>query len=229
MVDPQFDPPRSLPTYAVRKPLLGFLREQAATAHAAYGRTGFSTSAAAGSSTSRSSPPTRRRTSAWIPSTIHEAELKGTVEDLPVEDASFDVVLCSQVLEHCDGQSGPSRASRRVTAPGSRVLATTRRVMPYHPSPTDYWRWTHAGLESSSSEPRVGSRLGYPRWRPPASGCSSRSTSISHFAASASASRRSRSSRRSTPWPWGSTELDEPPAPGPLVSLRTSSRREAQR
>ena len=24
---------------------------------------------------------------------------------------------------------------------------TTHGVMPYHPSPTDYWRWTHAGLE----------------------------------------------------------------------------------
>jgi len=27
------------------------------------------------------------------------------------------------------------------------VLASTHGVMPYHPSPTDYWRWTHAGLE----------------------------------------------------------------------------------
>ena len=27
------------------------------------------------------------------------------------------------------------------------MLATTHGVMPYHPSPTDYWRWTHAGLE----------------------------------------------------------------------------------
>jgi hypothetical protein len=32
----------------------------------------------------------------------------------------------------------------RVTAPG--VLASTHGVMPYHPAPTDYWRWTHAGL-----------------------------------------------------------------------------------
>ena len=38
MADPQFDPPRSLPTYAVRKPLLRFLREQADEAHATFGR-----------------------------------------------------------------------------------------------------------------------------------------------------------------------------------------------
>ena len=28
-----------------------------------------------------------------------------------------------------------------------RVLVSTHGVMAYHPSPTDYWRWTHAGLE----------------------------------------------------------------------------------
>ena len=35
---------------------------------------------------------------------------------------------------------------RRVTAPGGRVLASTHGVQVYHPSPQDYWRWTHAGL-----------------------------------------------------------------------------------
>jgi len=35
----------------------------------------------------------------------------------------------------------------RITAPGGRVLVSTHGVMAYHPSPTDYWRWTHAGLE----------------------------------------------------------------------------------
>ena len=38
MADPQFDPPRSLPTYVVRKPLLHFLRRQADDAHATFGR-----------------------------------------------------------------------------------------------------------------------------------------------------------------------------------------------
>ena len=32
------------------------------------------------------------------------------------------------------------------------MLATTHGVMPYHPSPTDYWRWTHAGLEKLFAE-----------------------------------------------------------------------------
>ena len=74
------------------------------------------------------------------------AELHGSVEALPVGDATFDVVLCTQVLEHCDDPAQAVRELRRVTAPGGRVLASTHGVQVYHPSPVDYWRWTHAGL-----------------------------------------------------------------------------------
>ena len=75
------------------------------------------------------------------------ADLKGPVEALPVEDGSFDVVLCNQVLEHADDPAQAVRELRRVTAPGGRVLASTHGVQVYHPSPNDLWRWTHAGLE----------------------------------------------------------------------------------
>jgi len=74
------------------------------------------------------------------------AELRGAVEELPVEDGSFDLVLCTQVLEHCDDPARAVRELRRVTAPGGRVLASTHGVQVYHPSPQDLWRWTHEGL-----------------------------------------------------------------------------------
>ena len=74
------------------------------------------------------------------------ADLVGTVESLPIADGSFDVVLCTQVLEHCDDPAQAVRELRRVTAPGGRVLASTHGVQVYHPSPVDYWRWTHEGL-----------------------------------------------------------------------------------
>lgn len=80
------------------------------------------------------------------------AELLGSIEDLPVEDGSFDVVLCNQVLEHCDNPMRAVAELRRVTAPGGRVLVSTHGVMAYHPSPSDYWRWTHAGLEKLFTE-----------------------------------------------------------------------------
>jgi SAM-dependent methyltransferase len=74
------------------------------------------------------------------------ADLLGPVEALPVGDGSFDLILCTQVLEHSDDPAQAVRELRRVTSPGGRVLASTHGVQVYHPSPVDYWRWTHAGL-----------------------------------------------------------------------------------
>jgi SAM-dependent methyltransferase len=74
------------------------------------------------------------------------ADLVGTAEAIPVEDGSYDVVLCTQVLEHVDDPATVVRELALVTAPGGRVLASTHGVMLYHPNPQDLWRWTHTGL-----------------------------------------------------------------------------------
>ena len=75
------------------------------------------------------------------------ADLEGTVEQIPVPDGSFDLVLCTQTLEHAADPARAVRELRRVVAPGGRVLASTHGVQVYHPNPDDLWRWTHAGLE----------------------------------------------------------------------------------
>ena len=136
-----------MPTYAVRAPLVRWLREQALDAHAAIGDYRVLD---VGCGAKPYEPIFGPLSSSYVgvdPVDNPRAELRGPVEDLPVEDASFDVVLCNQVLEHCDDPVRAVTELHRVTAPGGRVLVTTHGVMPYHPSPTDYWRWTHAGLE----------------------------------------------------------------------------------
>ena len=75
------------------------------------------------------------------------ADLYGTIDAIPVEDASFDVALCVQVLEHVPDPAAAVRELRRVVRPGGRVLLTTHGVYPFHPNPDDLWRWTHQGLE----------------------------------------------------------------------------------
>jgi SAM-dependent methyltransferase len=75
------------------------------------------------------------------------ADLHGAIEAIPAEDGRFDVVLCTQVLEHADDPPAAVRELHRVTAPGGRVLASTHGTMVYHPNPVDHWRWTHTGLE----------------------------------------------------------------------------------
>jgi SAM-dependent methyltransferase len=65
---------------------------------------------------------------------------------LPVADASVDVVLSTQVLEHVTDPAVYLRECARVLKPRGRLLLSTHGLMVYHPDPVDYWRWTCAGL-----------------------------------------------------------------------------------
>lgn len=75
------------------------------------------------------------------------ADLRGSAENVPISGRTFELVLCTQVLEHVTDPARVVRELRRLTAPGGRVLASTHGVAAYHPSPEDHWRWTHTGLE----------------------------------------------------------------------------------
>ena len=136
----RLEPSRTSVQYAVRKPLLDWLRAQDVVdlrvldvgcgdrpyeklLHGAAEIVGFD-----------------------VPGNPH-ADLHGSIDALPVEDASFDVVLCLQVLEHVPDPAAAVRELRRVVRPGGRVLLSTHGIYPFHPNPDDLWRWTHDGLE----------------------------------------------------------------------------------
>lgn len=147
MTDPRLDPPRSMPTYAVRAPLVRWLEEEAARAHRDLGPYRVLD---VGCGKKPYAPLFAAFTTSYVgvdPVDNPHAEVKGYAEELPLPDACADVVLCIQVLEHVDDPAAVVRELARVTAPGGRVLLSTHGVMAYHPSPKDHWRWTHAGLE----------------------------------------------------------------------------------
>jgi SAM-dependent methyltransferase len=133
----------SSPTWVVRAPLAVWLEEQATAVPGPYRVLDV------GCGPKPYYPFFAERASEYVGVDVAPhaaADLVGPVEALPVDDASFDLVLCTQVLEHCDEPGRAVAELRRVTAPGGRVLASTHGVQVYHPSPHDYWRWTHVGL-----------------------------------------------------------------------------------
>lgn len=79
-----------------------------------------------------------------------EIRADGTV---PVADASVDVVLSTQVLEHVADPALYLAECARVLRPGGRMLLSTHGLMVFHPDPVDYWRWTCDGLRRVVEQP----------------------------------------------------------------------------
>lgn len=89
---------------------------------------------------------------------------------LPFADATFDAVLCTQVLEHvCDLDLLLSELAR-VTRPGARIIVSMPFLYNLHGAPHDYRRLTEYGIRSLLSrhfditemrrQGRIGSTLG---------------------------------------------------------------------
>jgi SAM-dependent methyltransferase len=65
---------------------------------------------------------------------------------VPSPAESFDGVLSSQVLEHVADPRLYLGEAYRLLRPGGSLILSTHGVWPYHPDPTDFWRWTKDGL-----------------------------------------------------------------------------------
>jgi len=74
------------------------------------------------------------------------ADLAGSVESTGLPDDSCDLIICTQVLEHC---AEPWRAAPemfRILSPGGVLIASVPHAWFYHPHPDDNWRYTPEGL-----------------------------------------------------------------------------------
>jgi len=67
-------------------------------------------------------------------------------EPLPFPDASFDTVLCTQVLEHVENVELAAAEIARLLRPGGCALITVPFLYPTHEAPYDFQRFTHFGL-----------------------------------------------------------------------------------
>ena len=74
-------------------------------------------------------------------------DVVGDARIMPFSDASMDVVLATQVLEHIPDPIAVIGEIRRVLKPGGTLLLSVPSIFPQHGSPGDYWRYMPQGLE----------------------------------------------------------------------------------
>lgn len=76
-----------------------------------------------------------------------QPDIVADAHHLPFKDAEFDMVLCTEVLEHVHEPQTVIGEIRRVLKPGGKVVLTTRFMYPLHEVPHDHWRFTVYNLK----------------------------------------------------------------------------------
>lgn len=69
------------------------------------------------------------------------------ITTLPNKDGSVARIVCDQVLEHVLEPERVVAEMYRVLKSGGYAYVSTPFMYPFHASPSDYQRWTHAGLQ----------------------------------------------------------------------------------
>jgi SAM-dependent methyltransferase len=70
----------------------------------------------------------------------------GPADRTGLPDSTFDLVLCTQVLEHVARPLDVLREVRRILTPRGMFLFSVPHVWFFHPHPADYWRFTQQGV-----------------------------------------------------------------------------------
>lgn len=65
---------------------------------------------------------------------------------IPFEDSSFDLILCTEVLEHAEDPDKLVREMNRVLQPGGMALITVPSMWGEHETPYDFRRFTSFGV-----------------------------------------------------------------------------------
>jgi SAM-dependent methyltransferase len=76
-----------------------------------------------------------------------EVDLRGAADAIPAEGDSFDVILCTQVLEHVPRPLKALREFHRVLKPGGLLVATVPFAWEEHEVPHDFFRYTRYGIQ----------------------------------------------------------------------------------
>lgn len=72
----------------------------------------------------------------------------GPLHEMPIEDDSFDAVLCTEVFEHLEWPRESAKEIYRVIKPGGKLYLTVPMAHDEHQVPYDFFRYTSFGLQS---------------------------------------------------------------------------------
>ncbi len=75
-------------------------------------------------------------------------DLVADLTELPFRDAVFAGVISEQVLEHVEYPQRVAKELMRVTKAGGYIRIASPFLFPWHPSPSDFTRWTVEGLRT---------------------------------------------------------------------------------
>lgn len=73
-------------------------------------------------------------------------DIVGSIEAVPAEDNSFDLLIAQEVLEHVPNLPKALSEIHRILAPGGVAYLQMPFTIGYHPCPHDYWRFSHEGM-----------------------------------------------------------------------------------
>lgn len=94
-------------------------------------------------------PYFKRCVSVDVPYSQHDVSAVDTLasaDELPFDDATFDCVLCTEVLEHCSEPGAVLAEIARVLRPEGVLFLTTPFMVALHEMPHDYYRYTPSAL-----------------------------------------------------------------------------------
>lgn len=79
---------------------------------------------------------------------VAAVDIVAPLDSLPLEDAVFDAVVCTQVLEHVASPRTVLAELARIARANAPILVTVPLVGGLHEEPYDFFRYTSFGVES---------------------------------------------------------------------------------
>jgi ubiquinone/menaquinone biosynthesis C-methylase UbiE len=78
---------------------------------------------------------------------LQKVDILCTATDIPESSSTYDVVICTQVIEHIFDHAQVFKEAYRLLKPGGLFIVSSNLIWELHEVPNDFYRFTRYGLE----------------------------------------------------------------------------------